>query len=122
MNFIAHPKGQATLTTPLHPLVFNAFNGRGLSRLDENHVPFFSTLSEQVMAELIKKSKTLRYLRRWTIDAESNRDDLIYIIFSGKVTLYSGQASNTFVIHDSDSCLREIAVLSNQLRSSASLP
>ena len=119
MDFIAHPQSQANLNPRLQPLAFNLFNGRGLSNQDESHIPFCSTLSEQAMADLIKKSKTVRYLRRWTIDAESNQDDLIYIIFSGKVSMYSGEVNNTFGIHDSGSCLREIAVLTNQLRSSA---
>lgn len=119
MNHISHRQTQAVLKSGLQPLAFNIFNGRGLSDDNDGQIPLISALSEQTLSELIKKSKTLKYLRRWTIDTECDRDDSIYIILTGKVSLFNAQCNQTVQLHDSDSCLREIAILSGKLRSSA---
>ena len=119
MNHIARRHTQAVLQSRLQPLAFNIFNDRGLGDDNNGQIPIISALSEQTLSALIKKSKTLKYLRRWTIDTESDRDDSIYIILTGKVCLFNAECNQTVQLHDTDSCLREIAILSGKLRTSA---
>jgi CRP-like cAMP-binding protein len=116
MNAIAHAQSQATPNPRLHPFLIK---GREFSYPIESYIPFFSNLTEQAISCLVKKSKALRYLRRWTMAAESDQNNSIFIIFSGKVNVVRGGAINSFLVQDTDSCFGEIAVLSGQLGSSS---
>lgn len=116
MNAIAHSPSQANMNPRLRPFLLK---GRELSYPVESYIPFFSNIPGQALSGLVTKTKTVRYVRLWTMDAKSNRNNSMYIILSGKVTVLNGEAENTFLINDVDSSLREIALLSDNLASSS---
>jgi CRP/FNR family transcriptional regulator, cyclic AMP receptor protein len=84
------------------------------------NIPFLSNVSENGLAELMLKAKTVRYVRKEVIASEGNPNSL-FLLFLGKISVNRIDAEKStevkFQIQEPSSSFSEIALLTDDLRS-----
>jgi CRP/FNR family transcriptional regulator, cyclic AMP receptor protein len=85
----------------------------------EKNIPYLSNIPEEAIANLMGRTKTLRYLRKATINSEFNKPDTFVIIFSGNATvlsLYDVTCKGTMIqVQEPKSGLGKIALFTDEL-------
>ena len=85
----------------------------------ENNIPYLSNIPEAAIANLMGRTKTLRYLRKATIDSEFNKPDTFVIIFSGNASVlsfYDATCKATMIqVQEPKSGLGKIALITDEL-------
>lgn len=85
------------------------------------NIPFLSNVSETALADLMRKAKTVKYVRNEVIAADLDTGNSLVLIFLGKVTVTRNDAETSkevvFQIHEPTTSFSELAVLTDELRS-----
>ncbi|ESS69033.1 hypothetical protein MGMO_139c00070 [Methyloglobulus morosus KoM1] len=84
-----------------------------------DNIPFLSNIPEKGLADLMKKAKTVRYVKREA--APDCKTSAILLIFSGKVHVSRVGPENgheaIFRVQEPNSCVGEIALVTDELKS-----
>ncbi len=92
-----------------------------LPQFKGKNIPFLSNISETALADLMRKAKTVKYVRNEVIASDLDTSNSLFLIFLGKVSVTRNDAETSkevvFQIHESTTTFSEVAVLTDELRS-----
>jgi CRP-like cAMP-binding protein len=91
----------------------------------EKNIPYLSNIPENALANLIRKTKTLRYTRKETIDSASNNTNSLVIIFTGNMKVFSryDKAGKETVVQvqEPNAGIAKLALITDELRSNSAI-
>lgn len=93
-----------------------------LPKFKGKNIPFLSNISETALADLMRKAKTVKYVRNEMIASDLDTSNSLFLIFLGKVSVTRNDAETSgkevvFQIHEPTTSFSELAVLTDELRS-----
>jgi hypothetical protein len=82
-------------------------------------IPYLSNVPEKAIADLMGKTKTIRYIRKQPIDSECAKPDSLVIVFSGNakvISLYDGSCKGAMIrVEEPQSDFGNIALITDRV-------
>ena len=90
-----------------------------LPGFESKNIPYLSNITENGLADLMRKAKAVRYVKDEPLTSESNKNSLT-LIFYGKVSVRPVDDDNfkeiTFLIQELNDGFGEMAVLTDEMK------